>query len=108
MSKEVFTWQADCFFLDGYSEKCHTIYYTTTEADSEAAAAEAVAWVRNRQENFPDSFMELLALKVYGFSPQPIKEDGSYLLPHSMFCWEWKCDHGKPLPERKEAADGKA
>lgn len=100
-------WMADCAFEvrgaeDGRAyERVYTIHYAAPATSMLGAVAEAMAWVGNRQRHM--EFGRLLALKVYAFEPQVIGPDGQYSSPTGILCYEWKCDHGKSLPQRPEA-----
>lgn len=69
------------------------------EDDDLSTAITAVGrWWRRRHRVMPDYFNTLCAFKLYIIRPQRIDDKGELPPSHGLFCYEWKCDRGVPLP----------
>lgn len=85
------TWVAHYEFFTGEHDcRSSSIHYAAaTKGD---AVKDFKRWWDQRHASLPEWFGKFLAVKIYGFEPQPIAADGSMNPSTGMYCYEWKCD----------------
>lgn len=102
-------WRADLTFLeprdkhDFATEKTYTIHFP--EISQALAEKACVRWAEGHRiswatiHSISNPFETLLCIKLYEFTPQPVKPDGFQDPETFLPVFEWKSDWGMPLSE---------